>query len=55
MVHLLDSVLNELYTKFIEKNMWDNTLMVFCSDNGGQSKWYVVLNMYGKYNVCSGW
>jgi len=35
MVNLLDDIIGKLVGKFRERGLWDNTLMVFTSDNGG--------------------
>jgi hypothetical protein len=33
MVNLLDGVIDQIHGSFVEKGMWDRTLMVFSSDN----------------------
>lgn len=35
MAYYLDENVGKLVEKFKEKGMWDNTLMLFTSDNGG--------------------
>ena len=35
MVKYLDDAVGMLVSEFRGKNMWDNTLVWFCSDNGG--------------------
>jgi len=39
MVSVLDRVLGNVTAALKAKGMWDNLLMVFTSDNGGQNKW----------------
>jgi arylsulfatase I/J len=38
MVSVLDRVLGNVTAALKKKGMWENLLMVFCSDNGGQNK-----------------
>ena len=35
MVSLLDSILKDIFSKLKENNLWNNTLIVLSSDNGG--------------------
>ena len=35
MAKYMDDVMGELYTTLKNKNMWDNTLFIVNSDNGG--------------------
>jgi arylsulfatase I/J len=35
MLLYIDDAINEIVEKLVDKNMWDNTLVVFSSDNGG--------------------
>ena len=35
MVNMLDDLVGQIVSQFKEKGLWDNTLMVFTSDNGG--------------------
>ena len=39
MVKLLDGVVEKIHVQLVAKRMWNDTLMVFSSDNGGQAKW----------------
>ena len=39
MVNLLDEVISDLTSTMVSKAMWEKTLMIFTSDNGGQAKW----------------
>ena len=39
MVNLLDGVVEKIQTQLVAKGMWNDTLMVFSSDNGGQARW----------------
>ncbi len=39
MVNLLDEVISDLTSTMVSKAMWERTLMIFSSDNGGQAKW----------------
>ena len=39
MVNLLDGVVGQITEAFVSKAMWENTIMVLTSDNGGQAKW----------------
>ncbi|XP_067057176.1 arylsulfatase B-like [Acropora muricata] len=43
MVDILDEAVGNITKMFKEKGLWDNTLTVFCSDNGGKP-------VYGGYN-----
>ena len=35
MVHLLDDMIGQVVQRFVERDMWDDLLIVFTSDNGG--------------------
>jgi arylsulfatase A-like enzyme len=35
MVHLLDDMIGKVVDRLVKRNMWDNLLIVFTSDNGG--------------------
>ena len=35
MVKLLDGVVEKIHVQLVAKRMWNDTLMVFSSDNGG--------------------
>ena len=35
MVSLIDDIVGEIVSELVEKNMWDNTLLLWSSDNGG--------------------
>ena len=39
MLTCTDNVLGEIVTQLQTKNMWDNTLFVWSSDNGGPQYW----------------